>query len=171
MKKILLIFPLLLLLGKVGAQTHTITGNVTGEDGEGIPGVNILEKGTISGTVSDVDGNFTIAVKDDADVLVFSFVGFLTDELVIGSRTSISHIMIQDVTMLSEVVVTALGVEREQKTLAYSVSEVEGQELTRSRDPNVMNQLVGRVAGVNVSKTSTVLRAQPEWLFEEIIHW
>lgn len=129
---------------------ETVRGRVTDETGAGLPGVNILVKGTSQGTISDADGQFTLNVNDLNAVLVFSFVGYVPQEVVIGGRTTINVSMAVDNKALEEVVVTALGIRREAKALGYSVTKVEGEAFTKTRETNIMNGLVGKVAGVNV---------------------
>ena len=106
-------FLIMLTFSFAYALGQTVSGTVTdADDGSGIPGVNILEKGTANGTITDLDGNFSLSVSSGA-TLVFSYVGYLSQEIVVGSQTNISVSLVPDVTQLSEVVVTALGVERD----------------------------------------------------------
>ena len=136
-------------------QGVRITGKVTSsEDGTGLPGVNIVEKGTSNGTVSDIDGNFTLEVPGQESILVFSSVGFNTEEITVGTRTVIDLAMTPDVTSLDEIVVTALGIERETKSLGYDVGNVEGDAFREVAQENVLNSLAGRVAGVSINQTS-----------------
>ena len=133
------------------AQQRTVTGKVTG-DGDALPGVNILLQGSTDGTVTDGNGYYSIQVPGDDAVLIFSVIGFKTQTITAGNRTTIDVIMEADVTQLQEVIVTALGVEREVKALNYSVTEVRGENLTMARENNVAAALSGRIAGVNVNK-------------------
>ena len=111
-------------------QGPTVTGKVTGSlDGSGLPGVNVLLKGSQEGTITDINGDYSLEVVDGNSTLVFSYVGYNSEEIVVGSRTVIDVEMIEDITALSEIVVTALGIEREDKSLGYSVEKVEGEEL------------------------------------------
>ena len=140
----------LMSICSVFAQT-TVSGRVTaGEDAAALPGVNILVKGTAEGTISDADGNFTISAPSSESVLVFSFVGYIAQEIAIGGRTSINVALTTDSQQLSEVVVTALGIERETRDLGYAVQEINGDDLTKARETNVGNALAGKVAGVTV---------------------
>jgi hypothetical protein len=117
------------------AQQITVSGVV--KDAEApLPGVSILEKGTSQGTATDSDGKFTLSVTSESSVLVFSFIGYKTQEVAVNGRTAIDIIMEQDVTALSEVVVTALGVEKEVKSLGYAVQSVKGESVTKAREPN-----------------------------------
>ncbi|WPR73478.1 SusC/RagA family TonB-linked outer membrane protein [Algoriphagus sp. NG3] len=136
---------------KVQLKRIQVGGNVTDENGLGFPGVNVLLKGTSTGTVTDAQGDFLINVENENSVLVFSFVGYVDQEVVVGNRTVISVSMQVDESNLEEVVVTALGIEKSAKSLGYSTSTVKSEELTVNRTPNVMNALQGKVAGVNIS--------------------
>ena len=132
------------------AQT-TVSGNVTsGTDGSAVPGVNILVKGTNTGTISDSEGNYRLDVPSADGVLVFSFVGFVTQEIPINGQTTLDVVLPADATELSEVVVTALGIEREKRDLGYAVQEINGDDITKARETNIGNALAGKVAGVTV---------------------
>jgi TonB-linked SusC/RagA family outer membrane protein len=156
MKKNLLKLVVLLCLASAPAVAQTVSGRVTNSaDGSALPGVSVLVKGTSTGTSTDSDGRFSINVPDPQNsLLVFSFIGFATQEVQVNNRTSIDLSLLEDITQLNEVVVTALGIERDTRTLAYSVSSVDGENLTQAREVNVANALVGRVAGVNVGSVA-----------------
>jgi TonB-linked SusC/RagA family outer membrane protein len=139
----------------VMAQERTVSGSVKDGAGATMPGVNVIVKGTSVGTTTDGSGQYTIALPSGSTVLVFSFIGYQSQEVDVGSRTSVDVAMAEDVTQLGEVVVTALGVERSTKALQYSVTEVKGDKFTEARENNLGNALVGRIAGVNVTKPST----------------
>ncbi|MBP9998871.1 MAG: SusC/RagA family TonB-linked outer membrane protein [Bacteroidales bacterium] len=128
-----------------------VTGNVSDEIG-GVMGASIIIKGTTNGTITDMDGNFVLDAKK-GDILVISFIGYATQEVEV-TGAPINVMMSDDTTMLSEVVVTALGVKRERKALGYGVSEVKGDELTKAKEPNVINSLSGKVAGLVVQQTA-----------------
>ncbi|MBT1702156.1 SusC/RagA family TonB-linked outer membrane protein [Chryseosolibacter indicus] len=155
MKKCLLqLLVLLLASAPVFAQT-TVSGRVTNSaDGQALPGVSVLVKGTANGTTTDTEGRYSIST-DPTATLVFSFIGFSTQEIAVGSRTTVDVTLEEDVTRLNEVVVTALGIERDTKSLGYSVSNVKGEEFTKAREINVANALVGKIAGVNSTAPST----------------
>ena len=154
MKKCLLKL-IVLLLASAPAVAQTVSGRVTNSaDGVALPGVSGLVKGTTSGTTTDVDGKYTIASTDQNAVLVFSFIGYATQEVALNGRSAVDISMKEDVTQLGEVVVTALGIAKDVKALGYSVSKVDGGLMTQARELNVANSLVGRVAGVNVSAVS-----------------
>lgn len=132
---------------------QTVSGTVTSDDGESLIGVNIIEKGTSNGVLTDLDGNYSIKVAEDA-TLVFSYTGFETQEIAVGNQTAIDLVLSAGVN-LDEVVVTALGIEKNKKALTYSVSEVEPTGFAEAREMNVVNSLSGKVAGVNVSTTAS----------------
>ena len=137
---------------------YTVSGKVTsGEDQSPLPGVNILVKGTTNGTISDADGAFSINANSANDVLVFSFVGFLTQEVAINNQTALDVVLATDAKQLSEVVVTALGIEKSKAKLGYAIQDVKGQDLTKAREPNAINSLVGKVAGLNIGASSEIL--------------
>ncbi len=154
MNKQLLLLPVLLLCSLVVWGQNTVTGQVMDEEGEVLPGVNILVAGTTQGTITDGDGNYSINVPQES-VLVFSFIGYLEQRVNVGTRTSINVTMEADIQQLQEVVVTALGIERETKALQSSVTQVDGERFTQARENNIVNSLAGRVAGVNVSKVAS----------------
>jgi TonB-linked SusC/RagA family outer membrane protein len=133
----------------VFAQGRNVSGTVTDETGSPLPGVNIVIKGTTSGTTSDMSGNFTISVPNDNATLVFSFVGYATSEVVVGSRTAVNVQMTMDVRTLSELVVTGYATQ-EKKDLTGSVGTVKPVDLVAIPVGNVANQLQGRIAGVTV---------------------
>lgn len=134
------------------AQERTVTGKVTAaEDGSGLPGVNVVVKGTTNGTVTDADGSYTLDVPTSGQYLVFTFIGLKSEEIEIGGRTVIDIGLSLDVTQLSEIVVTALGEKREKKALGYSVQEVKGEKLTFAKSLDVNSSLAGKIAGVQLT--------------------
>jgi TonB-linked SusC/RagA family outer membrane protein len=154
MKRLVLFLTLLLFAAVqiLQAQAVEITGTVTSsEDGSPVPGASIIVKGTTIGTVSSSEGTFTLRVPADATELVVSFVGMKTQDVRIEGRTQIDIVMEPDILGLDEVVVTALGITRERKALGYSVQDVGGEDLTMARDPNIINSLQGKLAGVQIS--------------------
>ncbi len=147
-----------LLADTAMAQERTVSGKViSGDDQSPFPGVNIVVKGTSNGSVSDVNGEFKINVGSADDVLVFSFVGFISQEVSLGGRTSVSITLISDAKQLSEVVVTALGIEKDVARLGYSVQKVSGNDLIKAREPNPLNSLIGKVAGLNIAPSAELL--------------
>lgn len=137
---------------------RTISGTVlSAVDSSPIPGVNIVVKGTSIGTSSDAEGKFALGLPGSSEgpsgseVLVFSFIGFNTQEVPIGNRSNITVSLSTEAKELSEIVVTALGVSREKKALGYTVQEVKGDQLDKARETNLVSALAGKVAGVNVT--------------------
>ncbi|HYF68836.1 MAG TPA: SusC/RagA family TonB-linked outer membrane protein [Ohtaekwangia sp.] len=144
----------MLASGVAWAQERTVSGRVTSaEDGSALPGVNVVVKGTTNGTVTDVNGNYTITAPSEG-VLVFTFIGLESQEVAIGTRNTVDVQMSQNVQQLTEVVVTAFGIEKEKKSLGYAVQDVGGEELTTARESNLVNSLSGRVAGVQITNSS-----------------
>ena len=142
----------------VKAQERTVTGTVTAEsDGSAIPGVNVVVEGTAIGTITDVDGKYAISAPGEESVLVFSYIGMATEERLVGSQTIIDLRMVPDVTELTEIVVTALGVTRDKASLGYSTQEVEGDQLAKSRETNIINAMQGEIAGVQIQGTQGAL--------------
>lgn len=136
------------------AQERTVSGKVIDEKDQGLPGVSVTVKGTTRGTNADAEGNFSLAGVKDADVLVFSSIGYLKQELAVGNRSTVDVKMVPDVANLEEVVVTALGISKEARKLGYAVSTIGGDVMTKARETNIGNSLAGRVAGLNVKGTS-----------------
>lgn len=156
-KYVMLLVSLLFLCFQVAnAQTKTVSGVVkSAEDGETMPGVNVFVKGTTQGTITDIDGNFTLKVPEDATALVFSFVGMISQEIAIGTQTTFNVTMEPETTDLEEVVVTALGITKAEKAVGFATSVVKSDELQAVPRANVSEALAGRVAGVSVAATST----------------
>lgn len=132
-----------------------IRGTVTSEtDQAALPGVTVVEKGTNNGTVTDLNGQYSLEVSDANAVLVFSYVGFVSQEITVGSRTEINVSLAESIDTMNEVVVTALGIEREQRSLGYDVANVRGEDLTQVSQENVLSSLAGRVPGLTINQTS-----------------
>jgi len=145
---------LIVITGKSEVVSNkVVTGKIVDEKGLPLPGVSVKLKGTTTGTVSDVNGGFSINVPDNA-VLVISFLGYETQEVAVGGKTSITVTLVVSSKNLSEVVVTALGIKKEEKKLGYSVSTVNGNDLDKAKESNVAYSLEGRVAGLSISGTN-----------------
>lgn len=152
MKKFLLLNRVLvLLLFAFTANAQTISGVVSSAEDGPLPGVSIAVKGTTLGTISDFEGKFTLKAPSKESILVFSAIAFATQEIPVGNKTSFDVTLVSDNKLLNEVVVTALGISREKKSLGFSQQEVSGDALTESRSNNVVNGLSGKVAGVRIS--------------------
>jgi TonB-linked SusC/RagA family outer membrane protein len=139
------------------AQTKVITGTViSAVEGDGpMPGVTVMCKGTTIGALTDVDGKYSISVPENATALVISYVGMKTQEVEISGRAVIDVQMQSDILGLNEVVVTALGISREKKSLGYSVQEVMGDNVSKTRESNFVNSLSGKISGVQVKQSNT----------------
>lgn len=138
------------------AQEHVVTGTVTdAENGMPLPGVSIVEKGTNNGAVTDFDGRYSIQVSQDA-TLVFTFVGFGRQEIPLEGKKTLDVVMSVDAESLDEVVVTSLGITREKKSLGYSVTELDSEEIDVVKDHNAASSLVGKVSGLVVNQSSGV---------------
>lgn len=154
MTRFLLVIVFIAIALAAVAQQRTVTGRVTAaDDGNPLPGVSVVVKGTTDGTTTDNNGDYTLAAPEGA-TLVFSFIGLASQEIVIGTRTTIDVVLATDVTQLSEVVVTALGLEKQSKAVGFSLKEIKAGELTVGRTTNVVNALSGKVSGVRVAGTN-----------------
>ncbi|MEL7269408.1 MAG: SusC/RagA family TonB-linked outer membrane protein [Bacteroidota bacterium] len=157
-EKIQYFLVLCFLLGfqSIIAQGKSVTGTVTdAATGSPLPGINVVEKGTSNGTSTDFDGNYTINTTSGDAVLVFSALGYLDQEVTVGTQSTINVSMQDDVENLDEVVVTALGIKRERKALGYSVTQLEGESISEVKTPSALNALQGKVAGVNITPPAT----------------
>jgi len=138
------------------AQDLAVTGKITSlEDGSALPGVNVVVKGTTTGTVSNADGNYSITAPADG-TLVFTFIGLATEEVPINNRATVNLTMAQDIQQLSEVVVTALGIERNKNELGYAAQQVSGDQISQARGVNFVNSLSGKVSGVDIKSNNTM---------------
>jgi TonB-linked SusC/RagA family outer membrane protein len=135
----------------------TVRGKVTSKaDGLPLPGVTVLEKGTSNGTATDIEGNYTLTLRSAQSVLVFSYIGYVSAEITFAGQSTLNLAMEENIQAMSEVVVTALGIEREKRSLGYSVGEVKGEDLRTVVQENPINALAGRVAGVSINQMSGV---------------
>lgn len=155
MKKLSLALVLTLFGISTMLAQRTIMGTVTGDDGSALIGATVLVKGTSTGTVTDVDGKYSVRVSGEGNTLIFSYTGFTTEEVVVGASNVVDVVM-KSGQVLEEIVVTALGIEREKKSLGYATQEVSGEEVTRAKDANFINSLSGKVAGVDIKRSSSL---------------
>ncbi|WP_229212936.1 SusC/RagA family TonB-linked outer membrane protein [Dyadobacter soli] len=146
---------MLLFFTQVHAQDLAVTGKVTADDGSLLPGVNISLKGTTRGTTTDTQGQYTISTTSGA-TLVFSFIGFQTQEVIVGSQSVINVTLKNDVSQLQEVVVTALGQERKRNELVYAAQQINNEQIVQARNPNVMNALAGKIAGLDIKTNNNM---------------
>jgi TonB-dependent SusC/RagA subfamily outer membrane receptor len=155
MRKALLVFLCLLQFAFVQAQERTISGKVTSpEDGSPLPGVNVVIKGTTSGTVTDVDGNYRLTGAPESGVVIFTFIGLITQEVDIAGRSTIDIQMAQDVQQLGEIVVTAQGIERSKEALGYAVSQVGKERLYQISEVDPLRSLQSKVPGLSIAGSS-----------------
>lgn len=155
MKKILLVCFSFALVFNVWAQDRNVSGKVTSaEDGSALPGVSVLLKGTTVGTVTDADGNYKLTVAGGGGTLVFSFIGMSGSEVAIGERSVVDISLGLDVRQLSEIVVTAQGIERDQKTLGYAATTISSATLANKPETDVGRALQGRSPGIQILNSS-----------------
>ena len=134
---------------------NRVSGTVTSaETNESLPGVNVVVKGTTTGTVTDIDGNYSLDVPDGQNTLQFSFIGFTAKEVEVNGQSTIDIAMAPDIQSLQEVVVTAIGIEQDKRQLGYAVQEVDGEAVAKANETNLVNALNSKVAGVNVYGSS-----------------
>jgi TonB-dependent starch-binding outer membrane protein SusC len=150
----LLLMVAVLFSSLVYAQSRTVKGKITStEDGTALPGVNITVKGTSTGTITDVDGNYSLNVPSNDAVLVFSYVGFVTQEVVVGTNSTLDVKLVTDTETLSEVVVVGYGTVK-KKDLTGAIVQVSAKDFNPGVNPNPLQAIQGRVAGLNITQTS-----------------
>lgn len=155
MRKLSILLALLLFTGMQLLAQRTITGKVTSaDDGNGIPGVTVLIKGTTNGTLTDIDGKYQLSVPKDATTLVFTSIGMKSQEIAIGASNVIDVVLQSEAQIVEGVVVTALGISREKKSLGYSVQDVKGEDISKAKETNIINSLSGKVSGVQITNSS-----------------
>lgn len=154
MKKFSLIVAMLLFVATTATfAQRTVTGTVTDQSGETLISVNVVVKGTTVGTITDLDGKYSIKVPDGSNTLVFSYTGFTSQDIELGA-SDVVDVQLSEGILLNDVVVTALGIEREKKTLGYATQEVSGEAVTTVKDANFINSLSGKVAGVDIRRSN-----------------
>lgn len=146
-------------VGNVSVETFIkdviIRGTVTDSKGVTLPGVSVKLKGTLTGSITGVDGKYSINVPDGNSILVFSYIGFVPQEIVLEGRTNVDIRLIEELNALNEVVVTALGIKKETKRLGYATATVNAQQINENRTVNFMSALVGKMPGVNITPMGT----------------
>ena len=151
-KSILMLFFLITITVDLMAQ-KTVTGTIVDDTGFPLPGVTVVIVGTTTGTITDVNGNYTIEVPDEDAVLQFSFIGMETQKIPVAGKSKIDVTLRSSSIAVSEVVVTSLGISRDKKSLGYSVGEVKGDDVNQVGQDNVLNSLTGKVSGVSINST------------------
>lgn len=136
-------------------QAKTVSGVVKDQKGDPMPGVTVVVKGTTTGVITDGSGNFTIRIIGNQAILQFSFVGYTTQEVTADPKKALTIVMEETTVSLNEMVVTALGIKKSAKSLGYSTSNINSDQLTVNRTPNLMNSLSGKIAGVSISGLGT----------------
>jgi TonB-linked SusC/RagA family outer membrane protein len=148
-----------LLAAPALAQTQAVSGQVKATTGEGLPGVNVIVKGTALGTVTNADGKYSLAVPANqaGTTLTFSFVGYKPQDVALGSQTTLNITLGEDTKELAEVVITALGIKKDARTIGYTTQEISGAQLVKAREPNPVNSLTGKIAGLTVAPSAELL--------------
>ncbi|WP_209401403.1 SusC/RagA family TonB-linked outer membrane protein [Pseudozobellia sp. WGM2] len=157
MKKSLLLTIFALFAGIVARSQTTFQGLVLDENNVPLPGASVVIKGSSIGTATDFDGNFEIALPKGNEILLVSYIGYLSSEFDASGKTTGTISLQLDSQQLDEVVVTALGIEREKKSLGYASQELGNDEVTQAREPNLLNSISGKVAGLQVTNSPTGL--------------
>ena len=158
MKKYLLIICCLCTYMLAFAQQRTVTGTVVDDLGQPLIGVSILEKGTTNGVITDMDGNFSLKLTSENPTLVFSYIGYKTQEVPVGGKTTLNVTMSEDAEQLDEVVVVGYGVQK-KSSMTASVSSVSSKEIVKTMSSNVASTLQGRMPGVDIVQQAGVAGA------------
>ncbi|RIJ45459.1 SusC/RagA family TonB-linked outer membrane protein [Maribellus luteus] len=158
-KKSVVIFGLIALLltglTSVSSAQGVMRGTITDDSNLPLPGVSVMVQNTTNGTITDIDGNYVLSNLNTGDVVIFSFIGMITQQITYSGQSEVNIQMLTDTKSLDEVVVTALGIQRDKKSLTYSSQQVTGEELMKTKDVNFMNSLAGKTAGLDVKKSSS----------------
>lgn len=160
MKRILVLTLMVLQFASLAwSQPVKVSGKVTDTRGEPLPGVNIVEKGTTNGTISDMEGAYSINLTSSSAVLVFSYVGFAVQEIPVGTNTVINVQLSEKTVGLDEVVITALGITQAKKSVGYSVQDFSGEQLSRVNALNVANLFSGQVSGLTINNPTGIFQS------------
>ncbi|MGI6243975.1 MAG: SusC/RagA family TonB-linked outer membrane protein, partial [Prevotella sp.] len=133
---------------------HKVSGTVKDADGEPLIGVSVMVKGTTTGVVTDLDGNYSFTTDVADPVLVYSYIGYATQEVPLHGRSTINLMMKEDSQLINEVVVTAMGIQRKEQSLTYATQRVKAEDLMKVEDPNLANSLEGKVSGLTVTPSA-----------------
>ncbi len=158
MKKLSLVFALIFFSASLALAQRTISGVVADEQGEPLYGASVLVTGTTVGTTTDFDGKYSINVPTSATSIEISYTGFTTQEVPIGASNVIDVTLAEGI-QITDIVVTALGVSKDEKAIGYAVQQVSGDELTAARESNIVNSLNGKIAGVQITNSSGAVGA------------
>ena len=173
--KSIILSPKEMLISAVAQQSiKTISGTITDSNGEPIIGANVLEKGSTNGTITDINGKFSLSVPDKS-TLIISYIGYVSKAIIVGNQTVFNIQLTEDTQNLNEVVVTALGIKREEKALGYAVQKVKGDNLTIVKSVDVGTAITGKIAGLNVQNSSEFneapsIQLRGETSLYEILH-
>lgn len=136
-------------------KNHTVIGRVTDKKGEPLIGVNVSVKGTTTGMITDIDGKYSLTVKDANSIIIFSYIGYKSESVALKNQKVLNVTLHDNTQLIDEVVVTALGIKRSQKALSYNVQQVSEADLLKNKDANFINALSGKVAGVTINASSS----------------
>ena len=155
MNKKLFFSMLVLLLFSVFIHAQkTVTGTIIDNGGIPLPGVNVVVKGTTTGTATDFDGNYSLNVENDSAILEISYVGYKTVEVTVGNQTTINVTLAEDSETLDEVVITAQGIKKSKKALGYAITKLDSEAIEKRPEANLAKTLQGKIAGVSIGTTS-----------------
>ena len=157
MKRTLLLTLFVVFASMVAHSQRTITGTVLDESQVPLPGATVVIKGTSNGVATDFDGNFEIEVTNGNEVLMVSYIGYVAQEVNVAGKNEVTIALEPDSQQLDEVVVTALGIEREKKSLGYASQELGNDDVVKAREPNLLNSMSGKVAGLQITNSPTGL--------------
>ena len=132
------------------AQSLNLSGKVTAQSGDPLPGVNVLLKGTSSGTTTNGQGEYVLTTSSGGSTVIFSAIGFISQEKPVGNQSVIDVVLLEDTKILNEVVVTALGIKREEKSLGFAAQTINENAVKDAKSNNWVNTLSGKVAGLNI---------------------
>ncbi len=159
MRKIYTLLMLFLIIGiSASAQKSSIEGTVKTNKGESLPGATVMIKGSTAGAITDVNGKFSVSAQP-TDILVVSFIGFEAQEITVGAQSIINVTLNESGQQIEGIIVTALGIEKQKSTIGYAIGDVKGSDMIKAREPNAINALTGRVAGLVVGSSSEILGA------------
>lgn len=158
-KKCIILTLILIFCGQSGVfAQNQLKGIVRDSNKQSLPGVSVKIKGSSTGVVTSADGSFTLRSDLKQGILLFSYIGFLTQEVSIDGRLDYEILLIEDATALNEVVVTALGIKKDIRRLGVAIQTIDGASLIKAREPNAVNALVGKVAGLTIGTQPELLR-------------
>lgn len=139
------------------AQSQMVKGKVSDGKDNGLPGVSIVLQGSTNGTTTDSNGDYTLSVPNTSAVLIYSYIGFVSQKKTIGNQAVINVTLVENTSQLNEVVVTALGIKKEARTIGYTTQQIAGDQLIKAREPNPINSLTGKIAGLTVAPSAELL--------------